>query len=570
MAIYIFYGDAVVVVPFVDLPDGPTADSWTFSKEFSESRLTYKAQGASETWTEYSGSFQQDEAGTISGTINGITTFYKQDNPLIYEGEEFYDVTLYVLEHELDFADVARWLDETAHFDQPWLSALPEDVFLGDDLIDLNNFSKVGSTIVVQGGAGDDEIAQDLDPINYQLEIAGHGEDISDIHDRRLDFSVEEYLDIAAKLTANIDGGIGNDTITGAFGDNTLIGNGGDDRLIGFGGDDRYIGGAGNDKIEGVISEFREGLHTQVDTAVYAGESSQYSLIVEPFAEGIIASNLQRVIDNSTSVESYLRAFSEANPEFSAPHGYRYSVDSLQVIDREADRDGIDELRLVDRLEFADQTIDLATIFSANRLQEDQIHDLIEIYIAFFDRAPDALGLYFWGHYLAEGMSLETITSHFASSAEAQALYPFTSPSETFITAVYQNVLNRSPEPEGLAFWSTHLDSGIFTRDVLVLEIIRGAQAGDQPSDTDEISSQRAADLLYLEAKSDLGAYFSVVKGMSNVENARSAMDLFDGSSESIAAAKSSIDGFYADALGPDDGEFLVSLVGVIDDPFMV
>jgi hypothetical protein len=29
------------------------------------------------------------------------------------------------------------------------------------------------------------------------------------------------------------------------------------------------------------------------------------------------------------------------------------------------------------------------------------------------------------------------------------------------------------------------------------------------------------------------------------------------------------IDGFYADALDPVNGEFLLQLVGVVDDPFM-
>jgi len=30
------------------------------------------------------------------------------------------------------------------------------------------------------------------------------------------------------------------------------------------------------------------------------------------------------------------------------------------------------------------------------------------------------------------------------------------------------------------------------------------------------------------------------------------------------------VDGFHADALDPDDGEFLMPLVGVLDDPFAV
>ena len=57
---------------------------------------------------------------------------------------------------------------------------------------------------------------------------------------------------------------------------------------------------------------------------------------------------------------------------------------------------------------------------------------------------------------------------------------------------------------------------------------------------------------------------------MSDVDDAVTAMDLFDGTQASINAAVDAIDGFYADALDPLNGEFLMPLVGVLDDPFLV
>jgi hypothetical protein len=45
-------------------------------------------------------------------------------------------------------------------------------------------------------------------------------------------------------------------------------------------------------------------------------------------------------------------------------------------------------------------------------------------------------------------------------------------------------------------------------------------------------------------------------------------MSLFDGTQSGIDAAVAAIDGFYAEALSSSDGEFLMPLVGVLDDPF--
>lgn len=55
---------------------------------------------------------------------------------------------------------------------------------------------------------------------------------------------------------------------------------------------------------------------------------------------------------------------------------------------------------------------------------------------------------------------------------------------------------------------------------------------------------------------------------MSDVDNASAAMALFDGSQTSINQAVAAIDGFYQDALDPNNGEFLMQVVGVLDNPF--
>jgi hypothetical protein len=81
--------------------------------------------------------------------------------------------------------------------------------------------------------------------------------------------------------------------------------------------------------------------------------------------------------------------------------------------------------------------------------------------------------------------------------------------------------------------------------------------------------TQQLADRTYLENKIDIGAFFAVHRGMSDVVNAELVMDLYDGTSGSIIAAADKIDAFYREALDPNDGEFLLQVVGVLDSPFL-
>ena len=45
-------------------------------------------------------------------------------------------------------------------------------------------------------------------------------------------------------------------------------------------------------------------------------------------------------------------------------------------------------------------------------------------------------------------------------------------------------------------------------------------------------------------------------------------MEMFDGSQASVNQAVAAIDGYYEDALDPTNGEFLIQIVGVLDNPF--
>lgn len=219
---------------------------------------------------------------------------------------------------------------------------------------------------------------------------------------------------------------------------------------------------------------------------------------------------------------------------------------------------GQDELVSIERLAFDYEgqttSFELSLFSKTASLSNVELESFIELYIAYFNRAPDAVGLNFWATAYVNGMSLDEIAAQFAPQPETVATYPEGTSNTNFATAVYNNVLGRVPDQAGLDFWVGVLDAGAVSRDQFILEILRGVEAG---------TSDRA----YLDNKVDVGAYFAVHKGMSDVANATAAMAMYDGTENSVDQAVTAIDDYYQAALHPENGEFLLQVVGVLDNP---
>ena len=188
---------------------------------------------------------------------------------------------------------------------------------------------------------------------------------------------------------------------------------------------------------------------------------------------------------------------------------------------------------------------------------------ITELYIAYFDRAPASKGLLYWAARMEDGMTLSEIAESFFVQTETQNTYAAylnddgsVANTQAFVTAVFNNVLGR--DPAGL-YWVTELDrpDSDITPDKFILAVLNGAKA----------KSGGSADVAYLETKTNIGLYFSAIKGLSNYEDTVSVIDIYDGTATSINNALAEIDRLYAEALHPDTGEFLMPLVGVIDDP---
>lgn len=87
------------------------------------------------------------------------------------------------------------------------------------------------------------------------------------------------------------------------------------------------------------------------------------------------------------------------------------------------------------------------------------VSPVVHLYFAAFLRIPDYPGLIHWVNLYRAGTPLSTIAQGFTDSQEFQNTYGNLYNTQ-FVTLLYHNVLNRPPDPAGLANWVALLNSG--------------------------------------------------------------------------------------------------------------
>ena len=346
--------------------------------------------------------------------------------------------------------------------------------------------------------------------------------------------------------------------IVGTSGDDLLLGTSGDDSISGGFGLDTISSGAGDDTISGG-SNYDE-TAPAVPGALDFGDDGE--VIVVP---GQPVEMLDGGGDTDTVVLS--------GPQSS--YTLLLGQDGLTIVDRRPGGDGVDKLSNVEFLDFSPELeifnnapMDLDLFGRQASVGAQDLQNLVELYIAYFDRAPDAIGLSFWANALSAGTTLQEIAALFMQQDETAAIYSEDLSNGELVDMVYQNVLGREADAEGRTFWIDMLDAGLVGQDQLILEVLAGAQAEPYDGASQGFMDQQEIDHFYLSNKTDIGAYFAVHRGMSNTANASAVMDLFDGSPKSVYEAATAIDDMYANAQDPIEGEFLMPLVGVLANPF--
>jgi hypothetical protein len=122
--------------------------------------------------------------------------------------------------------------------------------------------------------------------------------------------------------------------------------------------------------------------------------------------------------------------------------------------------DGVDTLAHVERIAFSDKALALDIDGAAGQAYR--------IYRAAFDRAPDSAGLGFWISALDKGYSINAMASGFIDSKEFRDLYGTNPSNEAVLTALYKNVLHRTPDAAGYEFWMGAMAKGYTVQELLV------------------------------------------------------------------------------------------------------
>ncbi len=93
---------------------------------------------------------------------------------------------------------------------------------------------------------------------------------------------------------------------------------------------------------------------------------------------------------------------------------------------------------------------------------------IARLYMAVFNRQPDASGHAYWANRANTGLSMRDMAGYFINSPEFEATYDELSDAE-FVDLLYANVMVRVGDPTGVAFWNEQLADGT-PRSVVVLQ----------------------------------------------------------------------------------------------------
>lgn len=102
-----------------------------------------------------------------------------------------------------------------------------------------------------------------------------------------------------------------------------------------------------------------------------------------------------------------------------------------------------------------------------------------KLYVAYFGRPADPLGLAFWeARVAAQNGSTAEISVDFAKTAEFTTTYAGKSPVE-IVNAIYVNLFGRNADTEGLLFWAGHYQAGNLTLATIIDTIASAAVGSD-------------------------------------------------------------------------------------------
>jgi Ca2+-binding RTX toxin-like protein len=270
------------------------------------------------------------------------------------------------------------------------------------------------------------------------------------------------------------------DVLVGANGNDTLAGVGAADRLSGAGGHDLLLGehaDAGFDPLSGQVTRlYLAVLGREPDGAGLMGWTGQLQAgkmtLTEVAGQFIASREFQATYANASNPDFVTLLYRNVLGREPDPGGLS---SWLAALDSGAQSRASVVLGFSESAEFRLKTLPETLETSNAGLRAGWTDDVFRLYAATLDRQPDQPGLLHWTSYLARGNTLTDAAGGFIGSAEFQRIYGASS-NVDLVRLLYGNVLDRLPDPAGLAHWTSLLDSGAQTRAQVVLGFSQSAE----------------------------------------------------------------------------------------------
>lgn len=303
-----------------------------------------------------------------------------------------------------------------------------------------------------------------------------------------------------------------NDELVGSKDNDELLGFDGDDAINGGLGDDYIDGGAGNDTAvySGPIADYRieydgkkgkltvfdsvvnrDGIDTVIEVEIFSFNKTLITL--DEMIKLVTAAPVNQTLTGTSAADSFtsgpgndtIDGGGDIDTAIFNGNLAKYTLTKsggTYTVRDNSGTDGTDTLTNVESLKFTDLTVNLQIQAIAAAAPLADVQRISELYVAFFNRTPDADGLAYWIGQKMAGQSINQISEAFYSvgaSSTYSSLTGFsTSMTNTdFLNVFYKNVLGRpeGADAGGLAYWNAKLADGRSTRSSLANDILDSA-----------------------------------------------------------------------------------------------
>ena len=110
------------------------------------------------------------------------------------------------------------------------------------------------------------------------------------------------------------------------------------------------------------------------------------------------------------------------------------------------------------------------------------VNNLFALYQALLDRTPDAQGLAYWKGILDTQVSLAAIAQDFIDSYEYELETDASESDIDYLRKLYVNVLQREPEQEAQKYWIESSEAGLLTRAEIAAIVSQSDEAQQKVS----------------------------------------------------------------------------------------